>query len=76
MDNLSKATSIYYTLKTATNIDLKLEFTAETLVGEKIFDTFRILQKNMEAAVLDKKNVLHIDEACEMKSVIKAKRKF
>ena len=76
MNTLPKATSIYYTLKTATNIDLLLEFTADTLVGEEIYDTFRIMQKNMNAAVLDKKNILHIDESCEKKSNIKAKRKF
>ena len=37
----SFASSFYYTTKTAENLDLKFEFTADTLYGEEIYDTFR-----------------------------------
>ena len=39
----SFASSFYYTTKTATDMELKFEFTADTLYGETVFDTFRYL---------------------------------
>ena len=72
----SFASSFYYNLKTAEDILLKFEFTADTLLGEEEFDSFTITSENMKQIIDDPKNVFHLDAECPEKSKIKAKSKW